>query len=230
MTPDKHKYRFHGRRKSRALRIHKHYLMNNVLSSLEFRSISDLDKKMPIWLEIGFGGGEHLAIMAERHPNVQFIGCEIFKNGVASLLQYITDTPLKNISIYSEDVRPFIKSLPDHCIDMIFIMFPDPWPKKKHLKRRLLNQEMLNDLMRISTPMSGLRFASDHHDYIQNVGTLLKETPFFEKIIIHDTKPDDWPCTVYNQKAILKGAPSWYLEAWRNECSHIKFNFATIHR
>ncbi|MGI4851501.1 MAG: tRNA (guanosine(46)-N7)-methyltransferase TrmB [Janthinobacterium lividum] len=189
--------------------------MSQLLPTLQFKDISFFNKNVPIWLEIGFGGGEHLAQMAQENPNVQFIGCEVFQNGVASLLQHLSDENLKNVTVYSEDVRPFIQNLPNHCLSIIFIMFPDPWPKKKHLRRRLVNVDLITELLRVLTLDSGFRFASDHYDYVQDVETLLKDTQAFKSISVHTEKPLNWPYTIYNQKAIQKGTPSWYLEAWR---------------
>ena len=209
------KNRFYGRRKGRTLRTHKSHLIDHLLPILQFKDIFAFDENVPIWLEIGFGCGEHLAQMAQENPNVQLIGCEVFRNGVASLLQHLSDKNLKNVTIYSEDVRPFIQTLPNHCLSMIFIMFPDPWPKKKHLKRRLVNMNLITELLRVSTSDSGFRFASDHYDYVQDVETLLKDTQAFKSISVHTEKPLNWPHTIYNQKATQKGTPSWYLEAWR---------------
>ncbi len=203
---------FHGRRKGRTLRTHKSHLMQTLLPKMKV-DLAHMNLQEPIWLEIGFGGGEHLAAMALQNPKIQFLGCEVFENGIASLLDHIDKNNLKNIVIYPEDTRPFLKTLPENYIEKVFILFPDPWPKKKHLKRRLVNKAFLEDLLRILKSQSILRFASDHEDYIKDVQSLIQESQAFQEIIIHEERPEDWPLTIYNQKAILKGTPSRYLEA-----------------
>ena len=212
--------RFYGRRKGRPLRVHRTRLMRELLPHFLVKEASCIDVSKETWLEIGFGSGEHIAEMAEQHPDIQLIGCEVFENGIASLLQHIEEKNLQNILIYPEDGREFLKNLPSACLNKVFIMFPDPWPKKKHQKRRLVNRDFLDDVLRILKPEDAkLRFASDHEDYVRETLALVKDTGFFSDIILYDQKPADWPLTSYNQKAIQAGMNSWYLKA-QNRKSH----------
>ena len=102
-----------------------------------------------IWLEIGFGAGEHIAKQASLNPNIGFIGCEPFINGVANLVSLIDEKALNNILIYNDDVRPLLNFFPDRSINRIFLLFPDPWPKKKHYKRRFIQSIILEKLYKI---------------------------------------------------------------------------------
>ena len=207
--------RFYGRRKGRPLRKQRTRLMQELLPQVVIHEPASLDLSKEIWLEIGFGSGEHLAEIAAENPHIQLIGCEVFENGVASLLQHIEEKELHNILIYPEDARTFLKELPSACISKVFILFPDPWPKKKHYKRRLVNSAFLDDILRMMRTSAEFRFASDHQDYVQEVFDLLQGKNFFPSLRIFDVKPADWPLTSYNQKAVRSGTASWYLKAQR---------------
>ena len=114
-----------------------------------------------IWLEIGFGGGEHLAQQAEQHPEIGFIGCEVFENGIAKLLAQIERRRLDNIRIFADDARLLIAALPPASIDRVFILFPDPWPKRRQHKRRIVSRATLDGLAEIMTDGAELRLATD---------------------------------------------------------------------
>ncbi len=117
-------------------------------------------------LEIGFGGGEHLAALAKEHQRRGFIGCEAFENGVASLLQHLEENGVsENVRIYPKDVRPFLRTLKEKSIDFSYILFPDPWPKKRHHKRRIINEDLLKELHRLMKPGGELRIATDDLSY-----------------------------------------------------------------
>ena len=118
-----------------------------------------------VWLEIGFGGGEHLARQAARRPDVLFLAAEPFLNGVASALRHIDETGVDNVRIHPGDARELLDALPDGCLDRIFILFPDPWPKTRHHKRRLIQSDLVLDLARVLKPGGALRFATDWKDY-----------------------------------------------------------------
>ena len=120
-----------------------------------------------IWLEIGFGGGEHLAEQARKHPNIGFIGCEVFAKGVSSLLRHVDEYKLKNIRIFQDDALVLLENLPNDCLDRIFILFPDPWPKTKHHKRRMINHQNLNLIARKLKAGGLLRIATDHMEYLR---------------------------------------------------------------
>jgi tRNA (guanine-N7-)-methyltransferase len=119
-----------------------------------------------VWLEIGFGGGEHLAAQAARRPDVLLIGAEPFQNGVASALRHIDEQGLTNVRLQDGDARALLANLPDASLDRVFILFPDPWPKARHHKRRLVQAELVAELARVLKPGGRLRFASDWADYV----------------------------------------------------------------
>ena len=122
-----------------------------------------------IWLEIGFGGGEHMAAQATRRPDVLILGVEPFLNGVASAVRHIDAANLTNVRLHVGDARDLIAWLPDTCLDRLFILFPDPWPKTRHAKRRLVNREFLLEAARVMKPGARLRFATDWADYASQV-------------------------------------------------------------
>jgi tRNA (guanine-N7-)-methyltransferase len=119
-----------------------------------------------VWLEIGFGGGEHLSAQAERRPDVLLIGAEPFQNGVASALRHIDEKGLQNVRLHDGDARELLARLPDASLERVFILFPDPWPKGRHHKRRLIQADTAAELARVLKPGGVLRFASDWSDYV----------------------------------------------------------------
>jgi len=172
----------------------------------------------PLWLEIGFGGGEHLAHQAALNPGVGIIGCEPYINGIGDLLKAIEAQKLSNIRIHGDDARPLIERLPDASIERVFILYPDPWPKARHHKRRLVSTELLNQLARVMKPGAILRLATDHSDYCTWMLERLLPHPSFTwtaKDCDDWLKPwSDWIPTRYEQKA-LAGRPT-YLTFVRN--------------
>jgi tRNA (guanine-N7-)-methyltransferase len=118
-----------------------------------------------IWLEIGFGGGEHMADQAQRRSEVLILGAEPFLNGVASAVRHIEERGLTNVRLLQGDARALLAALPDACLERVFILFPDPWPKTRHHKRRLIQDEVVAELVRVLKPGGSLRFATDWADY-----------------------------------------------------------------
>lgn len=142
-----------------------------------------------LWLEIGFGGGEHLAQQAATHPDTSFIGAEPFVEGVAKLLAEAQSRNLQNLRIHPGDVREILDLLPEKSVDRVFILFPDPWPKARHRKRRLINSAFLKDLGRVLKPNATLRFATDISDYAeQALAELLADGRFSWE----PASADDW--------------------------------------
>jgi tRNA (guanine-N7-)-methyltransferase len=168
-----------------------------------------------IWLEIGFGSGEHLAQQAERHPKVGFIGCEVFENGIVKLLAQIEQRRLDNIRIFADDARLLIAALLPASIDRVFILFPDPWPKRRHHKRRLLSREMLDALAAITADNAELRVATDDGDYLCWILERLTSHPAFEWLARRPRdwwdRPADWPQTRYEEKARTTGRSPVFL-------------------
>lgn len=168
-----------------------------------------------VWLEIGFGGGEHLAWQAAHNPTVGFIGCEPFINGVAKLLVAIEEQNLCNIRIRDDDAVDMLEALAPASIDRLFILHPDPWPKKRHHKRRFINDRNLNLMARALKPGSELRFASDIPHYVSwTLKHMAKRTDFTwtaQSPADWRQRPDDWPATRYGQKALREGRPPAHL-------------------
>jgi tRNA (guanine-N7-)-methyltransferase len=175
--------------------------------------------RRPIWLELGFGGGEHLAAQAEYHRKTDFIGCEVFENGIVRLLGQIECRQLGNIRIFPDDARLLLGVLPPASIDRVFILFPDPWPKRRHHKRRIVSRATLDLLAVTMTEGSELRLATDHPDYLAWMLELVTSHPGFEWLARrrHDwcERPEDWPPTRYEQKSLAAGRRPAFLRFTR---------------
>ena len=172
-----------------------------------------------VWLEIGFGAGEHLAMLAESHSQIGFIGCEVFENGVARLLGEIERRSLSNIRIYADDARVLLAALAPAVIDRVFILFPDPWPKARHRKRRVVSRDTLDELGRIMGAGAELHLATDDPGYCSWMLERLTRHPAFEWLAYrpHDwrERPADWPATRYEEKARAAGRAPFFLRARR---------------
>lgn len=159
----------------------------------------------PLWLEIGFGGGEHLAALAEGHPEVGFLGCEPFLTGVAKLLAEIEARRLDNVRIVVDDARLLLNALPEQTLERIFVLFPDPWPKARHHKRRIVNPKTVRDCARLLRPGGELRLATDDPGYARFMLEAVLGTPGFlwlaERADDWRCRPADWPPTRYEEKA-----------------------------
>jgi tRNA (guanine-N7-)-methyltransferase len=159
-----------GRIKSRVIKPRQAALMDSLLPQIRvpaepFDPRALMPQAVEVWLEIGFGGGEHMAAQADLHRDVLILGAEPFQNGVASALRHIDERGLTNIRLQDGDVREMIARLPAASLERVYILFPDPWPKARHNKRRLVNAELLVDLARLLKPGGRLRFATDWADY-----------------------------------------------------------------
>ena len=166
-----------------------------------------------IWLEIGFGGGEHLVAQGARRPDVLILGAEPFLNGVASALRHIEEAGVVNVRLHDGDARDLIARLPDSAVDRLFILFPDPWPKLRHHKRRLVESGFLGEAARIVKSGGGLRFATDWADYADQVLTLMPGRPDFawtaETADDWRLPPADHVTTRYEEKRLGDCAPIW---------------------
>ena len=216
--------RFYGRRKGRPLRRGMQALLTDMLPDLRFDATRPLagqfgqstSQQADLVLEIGFGGGEHLADLAEANPTVNFIGAEPFLNGVASLLRHIQTRKLSNIRIWDGDVRLILPALPVAGLSQAFIMFPDPWPKKRHVARRILQPEMMDLLAQIIRPSGQLVLASDDPTA---KGWLLQTAISHPQFYWTAHRPADWrqrplhlPSTRYMAKAEKASrTPSWFI-------------------
>jgi len=168
-----------------------------------------------VWLEIGFGAGEHLAFQAAIYPKFGIIGAEPYVAGMAKLLSKIADSDIRNIRLYTEDARDIITALPDQSLGRVFILFPDPWPKSRHHKRRFIQMDMLDALARVMQPGAELRFATDDSGYlIWALERLLAHRSFAwtaEGPGDWRTRTADWPETRYEAKAKKAGRTCAYL-------------------
>ena len=166
----------------------------------------------PLWLEVGFGGGEHLVHMAARHPDVFLIGCEPFVNGVAMLLGKIRDAGAGNLAIHPGDVRDLFDVLPDGVVQKCFLNYPDPWPKARHHRRRFVTPGYLGALARVMAPGAEFRVATDIPDYVRQT---LEEVPQAGFVLERQAGAgeawDDWLSTRYEQKALREGRAPHYL-------------------
>ncbi|MEM9225881.1 MAG: tRNA (guanosine(46)-N7)-methyltransferase TrmB [Pseudomonadota bacterium] len=186
-----------GRRGGRALSARQKTLIDDVLPRLRV-PVSDGVQSDPaslfpggeaLWLEIGFGGGEHTVAQAAANPAVGVIGCEVFYEGLAKCLSQIESTGLSNIRLWDEDARVLVSHLADASIGRAFILFPDPWPKAKHHKRRLIQTDFLDDLARVVEPGGQVRFATDVRSYADEALTRFLAHPRFDWTA---SGPDDW--------------------------------------
>jgi len=173
-----------GRVKSRSIKPRQAALMDTLLPSLRtpaeaFDPRTLFPEATEVWLEIGFGGGEHLAAQAARRPDVLMIGAEPFLNGVASALRHIDEQGLGNVRLHDGDARDLLARLPAASLDRIFVLFPDPWPKARHHKRRLIQADIAAEFARLLKPGGRLRFASDWADYVDwSLARLLEQGGF----------------------------------------------------
>jgi tRNA (guanine-N7-)-methyltransferase len=165
----------------------------------------------PIWVEIGFGGGEHVIYQAERNPHVQLIGAEPFVNGVAMLLSKIERVGLTNISVHPGDARDLIEVLPKASVDRAFLLYPDPWPKRRHHRRRFVTAEHLEPLARVMSQGAEFRIATDIPDYVRQARMEVPRHGFREETSDTLTPWTDWVATRYEKKALREGRTPRYL-------------------
>lgn len=217
--------RTHGRRLGRPLRPKLRSLLESHLPELsvvlpEAGRDLEIDRLFPtkpkeIWLEIGFGSGEHLAWQAAGHEEVGFLGAEVFVNGIAALVKRIEAEGLGNIRIFQGDARDLLDALPPKLLSRIFILFPDPWPKIRHHKRRLLTAETLDRLAAALRESGELRIATDHDEYLRWILEQTTAHPAFRWLAQGPRdwreRPDDWPSTRYELKALGQGRRPTFL-------------------
>jgi tRNA (guanine-N7-)-methyltransferase len=220
---------FYGRRKGKALKAGRLTLLDTLLPALRvavpesgqaidpaslFESKSD-----EVRMEIGFGSGEHIAAQAAANPGVNFLGCEVFVNGVASLLRYADEMRLKNLRIFDNDVRHLLPALKTASFDRISLPFPDPWPKTRHAKRRFVGPVMLDEMARLLKDGGEFRVASDHPVYI---AWTLMHAPVHPAFQWNVRGPEDWRArpadsvaTRYEEKARAAGRTPAFLNFLR---------------
>ena len=210
----------YGRRRGKKLRAGQEALLDTLLPRLLVKVPPEPQKldlaalfggARDIWLEVGFGAGEHLVWQAEQHADVGLIGCEPFINGVAKCLAHIERTGVTNVRLFNDDARLLMAALPEQSLARAFILFPDPWPKTRHHKRRFVQRDTLDELARLMKPGAELRLATDDPSYL----------PWMvEHACVHSAydwqaerpadwrdRPADWPPTRYEQKMLAGHKP-----------------------
>jgi tRNA (guanine-N7-)-methyltransferase len=214
----------HGRRRGKKLRAGQQSLLDTLLPRLLLALPADAaDKidlaqafggKLPtdgIWLEVGFGAGEHLVWQAEQHPGVGLIGCEPYMNGVATCLARIERTGVANIRLFTDDARFVMAALPPRSLSRVFVLFPDPWPKTRHHKRRFVQRENLDLLADLMIGGAELRLATDDPSYLPWMIEHACTHPAFawlaERPADWRERPADWPPTRYERKMLAGHKP-----------------------
>lgn len=223
--------RLYGRRRGRPLRPgqqkRQEVLLPRLAVALPERGLLDpaalfADAPAAVWLEIGFGGGEHLAAQAAAHPGIGFIGCEVYENGVARLVGEVERRGLRNVRILADDARLLLDVLEPATIGRVFILFPDPWPKQRHRKRRLVAPAALDRLAAIMQPGAELRLATDDRDYLAWMLEAATTHPDFAWLARRPAdwreRPADWPPTRYEEKARAAGRAPAFLRFARRLC------------
>ncbi len=222
MSDPEERRNFYGRIRGKTLRTSQKTYLAEDLEALSLkgvtrdenpaRAVLDLAQfgARPLWLEIGFGGGEHLVHMAARYPDMAIIGCEPFVNGIAMLLGKIRAENVTNLAIHPGDARDLFDVLPAGVAQKCFLNYPDPWPKARHHRRRFVTQGYLAALARVMATGAEFRVATDIADYVRQT---LEEVPQagFDLIRQSDQPWDDWLSTRYEQKALREGRPPHYL-------------------
>ena len=220
---------FYGRRHGKKLRPGRQRLLETRLAALAPPGVgreknpgrSPVDPaalfpgKRDLWLEIGFGGGEHMIHQAGANPDVGLVGCEPFVNGVAMLLSAIERAGLSNLRVHAGDARDLMDVLPAGAVGRVFLLYPDPWPKRRHWKRRFVNPENLDMLARVMRPGAELRVATDIPDYVRHS---LEQVRRHRRFAWEAERPADWrepwpgwPGTRYERKALAQGRRPHYL-------------------
>ena len=219
--------RLYGRRTGHKLRVGQSALVENRLPELSVPATGDLDTmrlfgdERPLWLEIGFGRGEHMAAQAAANPHVGIIGAEPFLDGVVGALLEIETHGLTNIRLHNGDALDVIDRLPDASLDKLFLLHPDPWPKFRHSKRRFVNPGPLALVARVLKPGGEFRIGTDHPVYCRWALAQMQASPDFDWEVNApedwQLRGDDWPQTRYEAKARRLGHEVWYFRYRRRD-------------
>jgi tRNA (guanine-N7-)-methyltransferase len=216
--------RLYGRTRSHKLRPRQQTLLDTTLPRLRFDLAQAIDPLAAfgtpapaLWLEVGFGGGEHALAQVASHPEAALIACEVFEQGLCSLLARLvpeggeaTAALPGNLRVWDDDARTLIRALPDACLDRLFLLFPDPWPKVRHAKRRFVHPALLPEVARVMKPDAAWRIASDDPTYQGWVSEVLAGQDLFDAPAPVTTRPEGWPPTRYEAKALAAGRTPLY--------------------
>ena len=221
--------RLYGRTKGNTLRPRQRLLLDATLPRLLLDPTQAADPASAftpplaqLWLEIGFGGGEHARALVEANPGAALIACEVYENGVCSLLSALVpegreaDGPLPpNLKLWADDARNLLRLIPPGSLSRLFLMFPDPWPKARHAKRRFVHPDHLGLVARALRPGGEWRIATDDPTYQAWTRDVLADQSLFTVAAPITERPDGWPATRYEQKAIRAGRQPMYWSAIR---------------
>jgi tRNA (guanine-N7-)-methyltransferase len=218
--------RLYGRRQGHALRAGQAALVEELLPRLALPESGALDSRAlfgddrPLQLEIGFGAGEHLAAQAEAAPGTGFIGCEPFLNGVVGALGHVRDRALRNVRIHMGDALEAVERLPDESLERVYLLHPDPWPKARHAKRRMMNHGPLDLIARKLKPGAEFRLGTDDPTYCRWAMMIMDQRRDFSWTAATPAdfleRPADWPETRYERKARRQGHEVWYFRYVRD--------------
>lgn len=211
--------RLYGRRRGHALRPRQRRLLELALPRLRLAAADAGDpaaafraRVSEVWLEVGFGSGEHAEALVGRHPEVGLIAAEVFENGIVSLLSRIVPegaeetAPLPpNLLLWPDDARILLRLLPEAALARLFLLFPDPWPKARHARRRFVHPALIEPIARVLRPGGEWRIASDEPTYIAWVEETLAAQDRFAIVSVAESRPADWPPTRYEAKALREG-------------------------
>ena len=216
--------RLYGRRRSHPLRARQQQLLDETLPRLRLDPARASDPHAAfaapveaLWLEVGFGGGEHALAHVERNPGVGYIASEVFENGLCSLLSRLVEEGEEatgalppNLLLWPQDARHLLGLLPEGALDRLFLMFPDPWPKARHAKRRFVNPTLLPLVARALRPGGVWRIATDDPTYQGWVAEVMAAQDLFEVPPPAEARPEGWPPTRYEAKALREGRRPLY--------------------
>ena len=214
--------RLYGRQRSHALRPRQEKLLAETLPRLRFGcpetpAMAFAAPPAEIWLEVGFGGGEHARALAEAHPNVGLIAAEVFEQGLCSLLTALVPeggeatAPLPgNLRLWDDDARTLLRALPEQSLSRLYLMFPDPWPKARHAKRRFVHPELIGLVASRMKPGAEWRAASDDPTYQAWVEAVMGGQNLFSVAPTEYVRPAGWPGTRYEAKAVRAGRVPLY--------------------
>lgn len=208
--------RLYGRSRGHKLRPRQEALLQLTLPRLLFHQQDAVEPLgafpaafRELWLEVGSGGGEHAIAQARAHPHAALVACEVFENGICSLLSALVpdgreaDATLPpNLRLWVQDARILLRALPPACLDRLFLLFPDPWPKARHAKRRFVHPAMLPVLARVLKPGAEWRIASDDPTYQAWIDSVMAAQSLFAGPAPTTTRPNGWPPTRYEAKAL----------------------------
>jgi len=216
--------RLYGRQRSHPLRPRQQLLLDVTLPRLRFDAAFAADPSAAfghppgeLWLEVGFGGGEHTLAQHAAHPDIGLIACEVFENGLCSLLSRLVPegaeatAPVPDmLRVWDDDARTLLQALPEACLDRMFLLFPDPWPKTRHAKRRFVHPQTIPLVASRLRPGAEWRIASDDPTYQAWVAEVMAAQTLFAAAPSGRIRPEGWPPTRYEAKALAAGRTPLY--------------------